>query len=252
MPARDRDGNIFEKPTKLSTTNRYTFDSVEESLPFINAYNGKVNTLSISVNPYLEMDGGSRPNYDTIYVKRLYFDLDEPRMDDVRKLSNYFNEYDIMHQLRFSGRGFHVLPTVCNLTESVNEAMMLIQEMLQRKLGITFCTDSDTGYCRKDKMVRIPNTYNRKRRRYCIPLNRDDLNLSYNEIREMARCQRFITPIIGSKFWDLSGYNNSRGFRKTPRDVTKHLNNIVPIHITKALSSVGLEYDDLCPAINFS
>jgi len=251
MPVKDITGKIYHKPTKVGDTRRYVFNDMEKATQLINKYNGKANTISISVNPYLELNKNHKPNYDTIFVRRIFFDLDEPRMDDVRALSHHFSKNNIMHQIRFSGHGFHILPFVTGLTTNINESMMMIQESLQSKLGISFCSDEDAGYCRKDKLVRVPNTYNKKRKRFCIPLKKEDLDLSYNEIREMAKNQRFISPIVGECLWDLSGHNVSGTFLKKRRNVSKHLNNIVPIHINDALASIGMEYNDLCPAIKY-
>jgi hypothetical protein len=251
VPMPVEEGSPEEKPTRLGDTKRYILNNANDAMKLINYYNGKANTLSISVNPYLELGDDGRVNYDTVFVKRLYFDLDEPRIDDVLTLSNYFKSENIFHRIRFSGQGFHILPYVYGLHTNINDGMMAVQEVLKKELGITFCVDED-AYCRKDRMVRLPNTYNKKRRRYCIPLSNDDLALGYDTIKEMARTQRFIDPVVGNILWDLRKYNGLYGYQKERRDCTKHLNTtITPINIEKALEIVGLDYCEICPAMKY-
>jgi hypothetical protein len=56
-------------------------------------------------------------------------------------------------------------------------------------------------------MVRVPSTYNLKRKRFCIPLQSSDLNSSVSDIIQKAGQPQFPIPIYGHKFLDLTPFD---------------------------------------------
>lgn len=139
--------------------------------------------------------------YDTIDVdtaKRLgslYFDFDsetlEGPQDDVKKLVDYLlqNIPEEAIRIYFTGaKGFHVECEAVSLgiTPSNNLPNLFRYIAEQLRDDLTLSTTDFSVYDQR-RMWRLPNSQHQKTKSFKIPLTRTELNLSIDEIKELAK-----------------------------------------------------------------
>ena len=179
---------------------------------FINFYNGKsecfMNTYHCK-NTFIDHDDYDREKLDrkSIVIDRIPFDLDkEKSYQDMYKLHCYCEERNIKHTVIFSGNGYHVYIHVS--INSINTILDVLMEQnnLIKKLDL----DVDpTIIGNPSHMIRIPGTYNKRRGRYCICLNYNELELGHEKIKEIAKSQRKGITFICDNLFELQHYKSS-------------------------------------------
>ncbi|MHC1591744.1 MAG: hypothetical protein ACXQS8_06645 [Candidatus Helarchaeales archaeon] len=196
---------------------RFLVSSRAELARIINTYNGKLD-LHKSVYGFgslIRKDGRLVVDPSTVIVNKIFFDLDVPSLDDVRAFFEG-KMASVKKQVNFTGRGFQVFVFVKPNLASPSEAIAAAQLKIADKLGIDLMVEDNRAVIGNIRqMARITNTWSTKRRRYVIPIIEKDLELTYDEIREMAKRQRFI-PVNerthGDKILDISSYDK-RAYR---------------------------------------
>jgi len=126
------------------------------------------------------------------------------------------------------------------------------QYKIADKLGLDLMVEENRpaiGNIRQ--LFRMSNTWNLKRKRYCIPIIEDDLNGTYEDLREKAKRQRIgATKIYGHKILDISKYDR--------RDYFKSMNGFIdklkidPSTLKKSediLGDFGISNDMICKRI---
>jgi len=124
----------------------------------------------------------------------------------MKQMHDWLTKKDLMHCVVFSGGGFHVYVFVTdsqnmnNKKDALFNAQKFIADQIGLSIGLPDQADIDTGVVGDiARYTRVPNTYNPKHGRFCIPLNKDNLKLSFDEIKELAKKQNFVDDIfIGS------------------------------------------------------
>ena len=197
--------------------------NITELLNKVNLCNGKSDVF-IGLYSLGQVSQGKQ-NYDTVQVKHLYLDLDNVRsLENTRKLHDYLMSKNLCHRMFFSGGGEHIYIrcTYPNLLKNkrvaIYNAVMDIAQQLNLNVGIDEHSDIDSHTVGNiAQLVRVPHTYNPKRKRFCIPLLEQDLRLPLVEIQKLAEKQRFLgyadNPIYGSESLDLSPYDGSTKVR---------------------------------------
>ena len=190
--------------------------NIQEFLDKINQCNGFTDVFTGLYS--LGQVSQGKQNYDSVRVKHLYFDLDNGRsLENTRKLHNYLMDKNLKHQMFFSGGGEHVY-IKCNYPNllqnkrvTIYNAVMDIAQQLNLNVGIDEHSDIDSHTVGNiAQLVRVPNTYNPKRKRFCIPLKEEDLKLELVEIQQLAKKQRFIKDCIyGSESLSLEVFDGS-------------------------------------------
>ena len=112
----------------------------------------------------------------------------------------------------FSGRGYncHIFTTDGFLKykkDAIGNAALYLADEL--KLDIDSQVVGDTS-----RICRIPNTFNLRRNKFCIPLTEKQLLMGDEHIRELANHQHDIPLekcVIGNKKWDISVFDNTNG-----------------------------------------
>lgn len=147
-------------------------------------------------------------------IDKLFFDFDsEDCLVKVKKFHNFLVENSYKHCMFFSGGGFHVYVFVnkdSNLKFPKN-AIRNAQLDLIKRSGLEVGKDVDShviGDVRR--ITRIPNTFNIKpnRKRFCIPVSEETLEIGMNKIRKLARVQmQFVGDIKGKVCIELSKYD---------------------------------------------
>lgn len=190
--------------------------NVEDLIERVNKYNMR-STVFVSLYGFNEVNKEKgRGLYNSARLNQLYFDLDEPTsLEPINNLHNYCLQKDLIHTILFSGGGIHTYIGTNASTELKNKkgaltnSQIFIADECGLSIGINDGFDID-GHIIGNlaQMVRVPGTYNLKRKRFCIPLREDDLKTSIEEISQKATKQIFGLTVWGSKFFDLSPFDS--------------------------------------------
>jgi hypothetical protein len=197
--------------------------SLPEMLSRVNKWNGKMDIFT-SLYALSRVQEG-RQDFDSFaQVDHIFWDLDDhgSAYENVKKLQQYLVEQNYLHCINFSGGGFHVYVAahngyrLKNKRVAIDNAMTSISRKLGLKIGIRDSDDIDARTVGNvSQLVRLPNTYNIKRKRFCIPLTYHDLKLPFETIKTMAEKQRFIGEewFFGVNFLDLEPYDGAEKIR---------------------------------------
>jgi hypothetical protein len=190
----------------------------------INLCNGKCDVFTgLYALSKVNVDG--KQDYDSVRIKHLYFDLDNGHsLANLKKLHDYLMLKNLMHRMYFSGGGFHCYVKVAypnllkNKRVAIYNAVMDFAQNLNFNIGVDEHSDIDAHTVGNiAQLVRVPLTYNPKRKRFCIPLLEQDLQLQLVEIQKLAEKQRFMgycdAPTYGSDSLDLSVYDGADRIR---------------------------------------
>lgn len=153
--------------------------------------------------------------YNTAIIDKVFFDLDAPKTcwEATKKLHNKLLDKNLMHVVLFSGGGFHVyvFTTGCDL-ENPKDAIRSAQHELAREARITIgkpkkCDVDEHVIGDIARIARIPNTYNFRRKKFCIYLIKEDFDKTLQEIRDLGVKQRFVFEIFGERKLDLKRFD---------------------------------------------
>jgi len=165
--------------------------------------------------------------YDRSSINIIFFDFDSSKaFVDICKLHNYCSEQDIKHMMVFSGGGYHFYIFArtgerlqCNKTALLN-AHNFFCNMLS--LSIDPHVKGDVA-----RISRVPNTWNRKRQKYCIPLALKDLKKGDEFIRDKAKEQNFSYKYYGKKLLNMKQFDNGKSgdnvINKLDADILKEI-----------------------------
>lgn len=173
----------------------------DEFYKCINKYNG-IKRLFSSVYNFTTDE-----ERNNILIDKIFFDFDgNTALDEVSKLVAYLRRENYKYLLLFSGGGFHVYVFTSNYEHlnNVKYTLLNIHNYIQKEANIVFDRAIAGDIAR---VATIPNTWNTKRRRFCIPLTNEDLTLSYNEIREKAKKQQYNFTIYGDNYFDVKKFD---------------------------------------------
>ncbi|MCK4670865.1 MAG: hypothetical protein KAT43_06735 [Nanoarchaeota archaeon] len=213
-------------PREVANPKRYVIANKEEFFKFINANNGSSN-LYTNVYNYSEFKPPFMyPNYDSAIIDRIYFDLDQrvkeegywvnvPAYEYMMRIHEWCLENDIKHLVRCTGTGYDaiIITDPKSVIKNKKNAVGNAQAWLCKKLDIKMDKQvmSDTA-----RIHRVDNTFNIKdtTRRYCIPLDKEIINLGEKKIFEIAKEQRFSSNTYGTKCWDISRFDTPEALYK--------------------------------------
>ncbi len=202
-------------PSRIGLVN-----SMSEFIQKINCYNTKT-TVFTSLYAF-DQTSNNRGVYSSARIKQIYFDLDTPKdMTSLLNFHNYLERKNLIHCINFSGGGFHIYVGIQfpndlkNKKAAVGNAQIALGDELQLKIGINGDSDID-GHIIGNiaQLVRVPGTYNLKRKLYCIPLTHKDLDLPLEKIKEKAKTQHFGVHVFGKEFLDLSKFDSESILKK--------------------------------------
>lgn len=177
----------------------------KELLTAVNRFNGRT-TVFTSLYSYDKVSEG-KPDYESAQITHLYFDLDHNDCHlNAQKLHTYLINHDLCHTMCFSGRGFHFFVQceypnyLKNKKDAIYNAVIHISEECHFSVGINETDDVDAHTIGNiAQLVRVPNTYNIKRKRFCIPISSQQLQLPLETIYSLASHQQPRMFIYGCK-----------------------------------------------------
>ena len=185
--------------------------NIKDWLSFINNSNGKKKAVYTSVYSFREIDEtGKKPKYETANIDKLFFDFDDKSCDAWKECNTLHQECkkrDIKHTIVMSGRGYHlyIFTKLYNpqYVRSViyNAQMSFVKEL---KLNVDRQVIGNPA-----QLARVPNTYNLRGRRFCIPLTEVDFNKGDIFCKEKALKQNLSKQdmIIGKQLLDLKQFD---------------------------------------------
>lgn len=151
---------------------------------------------------------------ENYFIDKIAYDLDNDNaLKNIRKLHKYFLKEDIKHIMFFSGRGFHFYFFTKNYENIINknESLKNVQLFFINKLNLTYGfngEDVDSKLIGDIKrMIRFPNTLNKKSNLYEIPLTHELIKKNIFFIKEEAKRQNFTFIYYGNKLIDLKQFD---------------------------------------------
>lgn len=143
-------------------------------------------------------------------IAPLYFDFDgEYAKDDLQALIELFLKNECPNEslnIYYSGnKGFHLEVSFEALDIEADTQLNKIFEVIAKDIKVTIHTSSlDTGIYDAVRLWRLPNSINSGSGLYKIPLTLEELNLSIEEIRNLAKEPRYDfkqpQPVVWSNF----------------------------------------------------
>lgn len=201
---------LFGKFPRGMGFERKTMNSLSEMLQYINLNNGTKNVYTTvyhftNINPVTK-----KLDFSTAQIDKIFIDLDSDNCyDDMLLFHKFCSKEDLLHCIFFSGRGFHVYifaeGNISNKKSSlINATNWLIENASdERKIVVDNHVVGDLA-----RVTRVPNTYNIKRKRFCIPLAKQQLGLSFESIKKLAATQQVQANIImGTKKLNLQQFD---------------------------------------------
>ena len=145
--------------------------SIEDINKYINRY-GKSYGIHISVYPFSTVEE-NKPDYESAIIDKIFIDIDSSNwLAYARDIFNWCEEKDIICRFNMSGFGCHFFIFCKETIRFKKNCIFNFQTYLEKKLHIEIDPQTKGDLSRT---FRLPNTYNHKRNRFCIPLTKEDL-----------------------------------------------------------------------------
>lgn len=197
-------------PREVAWPKRKVVWNEKELMNFIKLSNGKTNCyISVYNFELITQDKYKRnvPVYETAKIDKMYFDLDSKNCyEDCKKFREYCKKENLMYRIVFSGRGYHFYIFVKHsIIEHKKDCLLQAQNHITEILGVDVDKQTQGDLAR---ITRIPNTYNLRRRRFCIPLTKEQFEKGHKFIRELAKKQnKEVNTIYGNKKFDIKPFD---------------------------------------------
>jgi len=196
---------MFKKFPREVGPPRKVVSNMKDMLRFINLYNGRKKAVYTSIYSFENIAETWKVDYETAIIDKLFFDFDDKSCDSYKECSslhNHLTKENIKHSIVMSGRGYHLYVhtepySVVNKKSCIYNGQMYFISKLS-----LICDPQVLG--NPAQMARVPNTYNIKGSRFCIPLTNNQFCIGDEGIKELAKEQNFVKDIfIGEKLFDL-------------------------------------------------
>ncbi|MHA1869050.1 MAG: hypothetical protein ACTSXD_13485 [Candidatus Heimdallarchaeaceae archaeon] len=187
-------------PREIATPKRQVVWSLKEFIRTINRLNTKKNLYT---SLYAYSCEGNNIDYDKPIIDKIFFDLDgKSAKNDIYKLLEKTEKYKKI--IIFSGGGFHLyILTKDRIFRSPNIAkssLLYYQENFTKNLDLESLDTHVLGDIRR--ITRIPNTFNLKRKRFCIPVFESEIEMA-EDLAIQQRKENLSSFIHGEKFLSM-------------------------------------------------
>ena len=186
---------------------RHIVKNKKEMIEWINLYNGKMNCY---YTIYDFTFFSEKEKIESSVIKdRAFLDLDahgdmslSKAYGDLQTLARNFLSQDILFQMYFSGKGFHVI--VHGETASEIRQIQSWYRYIKDNDGYVLESLDDSGI-QTNRLRRIPNTVNLSSSDnngepyFCIPILKEDLDKPLEYITELAKKPRLVQSKYGTK-----------------------------------------------------
>lgn len=246
-------------------------------------YNGITNLYTsiyqIRKNEYKIINNRKVRKYSSVIIDKLFYDLDifKTCWHKTQLIHKSLMKEDIKHTVILSGGGFHPYifteplkiedlkqdKTEQHLKFILKNAQQgvinnIINPYLSKEDKITYgyqkTCDIDSHVIGDiGRIARIPNTWHPKRKRYAIPIIKNDFTKSFEEILQLSKHQRPEFEVFGSKLINLKDYD--KNFTQVKNNIKlrdngynlKDLEGIITL-LPKFIQTLLITKDDGCRA----
>jgi len=219
--------NLFPREVSIKRKLIYSW---EEFVEYVKRNNGYSQMLSTSLYGYKKVIDDT-PIYDSAVIDKLLFDFDEtPEYDPLIEARKFDEKNSTIKRIRImSGGGIHII-TRAKVESELKWPSMAIKGLRDYLSAGIMKDNAVGGYTAQH--VRIINTYNAKRRRWCIPLTNDQFwDMTWEEIKELARKpQKFDRDMVAG--WEVP--DNIHEFDMEPVPEVNINNDLANIPVTEA------------------
>lgn len=206
----------FEHGFREVGKTRRIVHSYEEFAEYVNNSNSINSMTSVSAYQFMWMKDG-KALYETAVIDKLVHDFDPGKgydpLEESKKLDAFYEEHDIERIRVLSGGGIHLLPLTSKRSLFLNSPTAATRNAVRSmcaQAGVHF--DEAVGV-HPNQHIRVMNTWNGGKRRFCIPLTDSQYNsLTLKELYELAKKQQPLSDdmFVGSKRIDLRRFDVSR------------------------------------------
>lgn len=186
-------------------------NATKDAIDFINRCNG-IKAVYKTVYKFESMIE-KKPDYNSAIIDRLFFDFDSKECwNETNKLHKELLKDDIKHTLTMSGKGYHVFIFTNEYKPRNSKATIYnAQHHFIDKLNLD-CDRQVVGD--NARLHRVPNTFNNKSKRFCIPLTQEQFYSGDEVIKAAAQKQNFISnKIIGTKLFNILEFDKDIKFK---------------------------------------
>lgn len=224
--------NLFNTFPREFGVKRTFVSNKEDFKNLINQFNGIKDCYS-SVYPII-----SRGKRHITSIDKMFFDFDNVGTcwESTLKLHRWLIKHQYKHLILLSGGGFHVyVYTIKNTLTYPKNALKTTQHYIAREAGVTIGKPKESDVDEHvigdiARIARIPNTYNIKRKLFCIYILPKDLDKTFDELKLIALAQRKKSHIFGTKLFDITKFDTKPVFVEMENievpDTPKKLNNV--------------------------
>ena len=178
-------------------------------LTFINRYNGMKKAVYTSIYTFKNINEKKKPDYDSAIVDKLFFDFDDKSCnayDECWDLHVHLVEENIKHIIIMSGRGYHLY--IFTLSLNPNNPKSCIYNAQHHFIDKLNLIVDGQVIGNTAQLARVPNTYNLKGKKFCIPLTQEQFEKGDEFIKQLASKQNFVKNImIGNNHFDLTKFD---------------------------------------------
>ena len=198
-------------PREVNMRTRKVVRNMVELQRYIDSMNGRDN-LTTTVYGFRHLKTkGNRCEYSTAIVPHFVIDLDKGRAEEVLPegtedewgerctrdtltLTEHLKKEDIRHATWYSGGGFHIwvmLSEIHTLPPDELANLLFSGRVIINKWikNMDLVTIDPVVSFRPDRHIRIPNSYNFKRKKWSIPVSTKDLQDGWASISDKAETQ---------------------------------------------------------------
>ncbi len=191
-------------PRQVAYPYRKTVDR-KEFYSTINRLNGKVRLFSSVYN----FTGSQHFDKISLDLDKIFFDFDGPEaFENTMAFTFHLRKANLKHLLLFSGGGYHVYLFTKGYENLKNKKACLtnVHDYFLKE----YCCHFDKAiFGDIARVATIPNTWNTKRQRYCIPIFANEIIKGFEYHSNLAKEQRFEFEINGEELFDVSGFDSS-------------------------------------------
>ena len=188
---------------------RKVVNNIQEWLAFVNRYNGLKKAVYTSIYMFKNINEKGKAEYDSAVVDCLFFDFDDKSCDAYKEANNLHQELlkqNLKHRIVMSGRGYHVYIMTeeyepANPKSCIYNAQHSFIDKLQLEVDTQVIGNPA-------QLARVPNTYNQKGKRFCIPVTEEEFDKGDDFIKQLSSNQNFIKDIfMGEKLLNLKDFD---------------------------------------------
>jgi len=189
------------------------------------ALQNKVNKIKGKVY-YSLYNCDNTGSFSNPMIDKIALDLDSANsFNNMVKSHKILMKHNIMHFMKFSTGGFWLYLFTKNYEHLQHKQDCLLNSIdyVLKLLNLTMGDEKicDTDHHCKDiaRVSRLPNSYDLFRKRFCIPINADDLEKGLDYIKKKSKrpCFKFI--YYGTERVDISKFDNKRQFSEEFIDI---------------------------------